>query len=227
MLNRTTQWLKHPMKCEAHPGSACSCSGTAEPWISRLAFGDFRVAPVWLVLRLWLGWQWLEAGWEKVNDPAWMQTGVAVQKFWQRAIVVPETGRPAVAYDWYRGFLQALLEGGHYTWFAKLVAVGEVAVGVALILGLLVGIAAFSGVFMNWHFVMAGAASTNAVLALVGTLLILAWRTAGWWGLDRWVLPLLGLRQMQAQPVRPGAEEPPPAGAGRGANPRPAGRRRD
>jgi thiosulfate dehydrogenase [quinone] large subunit len=130
-----------------------------------------------------------------------------------------------VAYDWYRAFLQALLEGGHYTWFAKLVAIGEVAVGIALIIGLLVGIAALGGVFMNWHFVMAGAASTNAVLALVGTLLILAWRTAGWWGLDRWVLPLLGLRRMQAQPVRPRADEPHPAGAGRGGNPRPSGRR--
>ena len=225
MLNRSMQWLKQPMKCEAHPDSACSCSGAAEPWISRLVFGDFRVAAVWLVLRLWLGWQWLEAGWEKVNDPAWMQTGVAVQKFWERAVVVPEAGRPPVAYDWYRAFLQALLEGGHYTWFAKLVAIGEVAVGVTLILGLLVGISAFGGVFMNWHFVMAGAASTNAVLALVGTLLILAWRTAGWWGLDRWVMPLLGLRRMQAQPAKALSAEPRPAATGGGSNPRPSRRR--
>jgi hypothetical protein len=29
-------------------------------------------------------------------------------------------------------------------------------------------------------------------MILVSGLLILAWRNAGWWGLDRWVLPALG-----------------------------------
>lgn len=139
-----------------------------------LVFGDLRLARIWLLLRLWLGWQWLESGWHKVTDPTWMQTGLAVKGFWERAIIVPETGRAPVAYDWYRVFLQEMLEGGHYTWFAKLVAVGELAVGIALILGLLTGVAAVSGIFMNWHFVMAGAASTNAMLALVGILLVLA-----------------------------------------------------
>jgi hypothetical protein len=121
MPSRLAQWIKQPMKCEAHPDSTRSCSWAAEPWFSRLVFGDFRFAPVWLVLRLWLGWQWLEAGWEKVNDPAWMQTGAAVQKFWERAIVVPEVGRPPVAYDWYRAFLQALLADVAGGWALHLV----------------------------------------------------------------------------------------------------------
>jgi thiosulfate dehydrogenase [quinone] large subunit len=210
------------MRCETHGVDACSCSGTAEPRISRLVFGDLRFAWVWLILRLWLGWQWLESGWHKVTDPAWMQTGAAVQGFWERAVVVPETGRAPVAYDWYRAFLQEMLEGGHYLWFAKVVAVGEVAVGLALVLGALTGVAAFGGVFMNWHFVMAGAASTNAMLALVGVLLVLAWRTAGWWGLDRWVLPLLGLRRTPNQLVKAQAETPRPVETGRN-RPRPSG----
>lgn len=163
-----------------------------DPPIARFLFADARTAWVWLALRLWLGFGWLSAGWEKIQNPAWMQTGTALQGFWTRAVVVPEQGRPAIAYDWYRGFLQILLEGGHYTWFAKLVAIGEAAVGVALILGVFTGIAAFLGVFMNWHYVMAGAASTNALLALTGVLLVLAWKNAGWIGLDRWLLPLVG-----------------------------------
>lgn len=163
-----------------------------DPPIARFLFADARMAWVWLALRLWLGFGWLSTGWEKLQNPAWMQTGTALQGFWTRAVVVPEQGRPAVAYDWYRGFLQFLLEGGHYTWFAKLVAIGEAAVGVALILGAFTGIAAFLGVFMNWHFVMAGVASTNALLALTGVLLVLAWKNAGWIGLDRWLLPLVG-----------------------------------
>jgi thiosulfate dehydrogenase (quinone) large subunit len=45
---------------------------------------------------------------------------------------------------------------------------------------------------MNWNFMMAGTASTNPVLILLSILLILAWRNAGQWGLDRFVLPIVG-----------------------------------
>lgn len=164
-----------------------------DPSLAKFLFGDVRMAWVWLLLRVWLGSQWLESGWGKASNPDWVQTGVTLQKFWERAVIVPEQGRPVVAYDWYRGFLQLLLEGGHYTWFAKLVVFGEIVVGILLIAGAFTGIAAVTGVFMNWHFVMAGAASVNGMYALVGILLVLAWKTAGWWGLDRWILPTVGV----------------------------------
>jgi thiosulfate dehydrogenase [quinone] large subunit len=165
----------------------------AEPAIARFLFADVRFSWAWLVLRVWLGWDWLGHGLDKFENPAWMQTGAALQAFWTRAVAVPAPpSRPAVAYDWYREFLRMLLEGGHHVWFAKLVTIGEILIGVALILGLFTGIAAFFGVFMNWHFVMAGAASTNAMLMVVGVALMMAWRTAGWIGLDRWALPLVG-----------------------------------
>lgn len=150
------------------------------------------MAWLWLPLRVWLGWQWLDAGMHKFSDPGWMSTGISLQKFWEKAVAMPEGAKPAIAYDWYRGFLQALLEGGHAAWFSKLVVFGELAIGTALIIGAFVGIAAFFGVFMNWHFVMAGAASTNAMLMVVGLVLVLAWKTAGWIGADRFLLPLAG-----------------------------------
>ena len=53
------------------------------------------------------------------------------------------------------------------------------------------GIAAVGGAFMNLNFMLAGSASTNPVLLLVGFLLVLAWKTAGYIGLDRWLLSLL------------------------------------
>jgi thiosulfate dehydrogenase [quinone] large subunit len=85
-----------------------------------------------------------------------------------------------------------MLDSGAYTWFAKVIAFGEILVGAALILGAFVGIAAFFGGFMNWNFMMAGSASINPVLFTIAILLVLAWKTAGWWGLDRWLLPILG-----------------------------------
>jgi thiosulfate dehydrogenase (quinone) large subunit len=164
-----------------------------DPWIARLLFEDTRFAAIWVVVRVFLGWQWLSAGWGKVNNPAWVETGAALRGFWQGAVAIPDEGRPAIAYDWYRSFLQGMLDAEAYTWFAKLIAYGEVLIGIALIVGAFVGIAAFFGAFMNWNFIMAGAASTNAMLGLAALLLILAWKTAGWYGLDRWLLPYIGV----------------------------------
>ena len=62
----------------------------------------------------------------------------------------------------------------------------------ALLLGILTGLAALFGAFMNWHFMMAGTASTNPVMLIVAVGILLAWKTAGWWGLDHFVLPYLG-----------------------------------
>lgn len=156
-------------------------------------FGNPRWSWLWLAARLYLGYIWITSGLGKLGNPAWMESGTALKGFWTNAVAVPDAPtRPAIAFDWYRSFIQFMLDSGSYTWFAKLVAVGEVVVGAALVLGLFTGIAAFFGGFMNWNFMMAGSASTNPVLFTLAILLILAWKTAGWWGLDRWLMPLLG-----------------------------------
>ncbi|MDP3963810.1 MAG: DoxX family protein [bacterium] len=148
---------------------------------------------VWVAVRLYIGWQWVEAGWHKLGDPKWMDGGTALKGFWERAIAVPAAPvKPLITYGWYRDFLEVLLSGEHYTWFAKLVACGEFAIGIALIVGAFVGIAAFFGATMNFNFMLAGSSSSNPVMFLGAVLLILAWKTAGHWGLDRWLLPRLG-----------------------------------
>ena len=164
-----------------------------DPPLARFLFSNPVTAPLWLVLRVFLGYQWVTAGWHKVQDPAWMATGDGLKAFLTRAAVLPAApAKAAITFDWYRSFLQGLLDAQVYTWFAKVVAVGELLIGVALILGLFTGIAAFFGGFLNWNFMMAGAASTNPLLFAVAVALILAWKVAGYYGLDRYVLPALG-----------------------------------
>jgi thiosulfate dehydrogenase [quinone] large subunit len=163
-----------------------------DPPIAQFLFSDIRFSIVWLVVRVLLGWAWLEPGLSKLGDPAWMQTGEALKGFWTNAVQVPTTGRPLIAFDWYRNFIQSMLDAGSYVWFAKLVAIGECLVGIALILGLFVGLVAFLGAFLNWNYIMAGSASSNGLLGLGAVLLILAWKTAGYYGLDRFILPRLG-----------------------------------
>ena len=162
----------------------------SDPPIAKFIFGDTRFALVWLVARLWLGYQWLAAAEHKITDPKWMQTGEALKGFWTGAVAT--SPKPVIYFDWYRQFLQFMIDTQAYVWFAKLVVAGETLVGICLVLGAFTGVAAFIGGFMNWNFMMAGTSSSNPFLFTVAVLLILAWKTAGYYGLDRYLLPLLG-----------------------------------
>jgi len=165
----------------------------ADPPFAQSLFNSPKWAWLWVIARLYVGYSWLTSGIGKLSNPAWTQTGEALKGFWERAVAIPDApARPLIAFDWYRGFLQSMIDAGAYTWFSKVIYIGEILIGVALILGMFAGIAAFFGGFMNWNFMMAGSASTNPVLFTLSILLVLAWKTAGWWGLDRFLLPALG-----------------------------------
>ena len=158
-----------------------------EPGLLTTFFSDTRLSVVWLALRLFVGYEWIEASLHKITSPAWVGDGTALLGFWKSAVAVQPS--PKITYDWYRSFLQMLIDGGHYVWFAKLVAFGEFAVGVALIIGAFVGVAAFFGAFMNWNFMMAGSTSTNPGLLALALFLLLAWKVAGYLGADYFILP--------------------------------------
>jgi thiosulfate dehydrogenase [quinone] large subunit len=171
-----------------------------DPPIARFLFQSSTAAWLWLVVRLYLGYQWIEAGWHKFTDPKWLGDGTALLGYWKAAVAVPATPAKApITYDWYRSFLQTLIDTQSYVWFSKLIVFGELLIGVGLIVGGLVGIAAFFGALMNMSFMLAGTASTNPVLFFLAVLLILAWKNAGYVGLDRFLLPVLGTPWKQSK----------------------------
>jgi thiosulfate dehydrogenase [quinone] large subunit len=170
-----------------------TASGQVDDPVSwKLLLGNTWFALLWMPLRLFVGQEWLSAGEHKVRADAWMSGGTALKGYWERATAIPETGTPAITYNWFRDFLTYMLDHEWYTWFAKLVAVGEVLVGLGLIFGALVGIAAFFGTVLNFNFLLAGSASTNPVLFGLGVFLVLGWKVAGYVGIDRYLLPLIG-----------------------------------
>jgi thiosulfate dehydrogenase [quinone] large subunit len=173
--------------------SVSDVSRIQEPPVATWAFASTGIAPIiWLVVRLYLGYEWLVAGWGKVTSDAWMNGGAAVQGFAAGAIESGTQGEhPRIAYGWYVNFLEWVRDSAH-TWMAPLVAVGEVVIGIGLLLGAFTGIMAFLGVVLNFSFIFAGSAGVNPLFLLLGLLLMLAWRNAGWYGLDRWLLPALG-----------------------------------
>ncbi len=163
-----------------------------EPKLSRLLFADTRLGLLWLVVRLYVGWQWIQAGAEKLGNPAWVggQAGTGLAGFLGGALKKATGAHPDVQ-GWYAAFLRDFVMH-HTVVFSYMVAFGEAAVGVALILGAVTGVAAFFGCFMNMNYLLAGAVSINPVLFVLGLFLVLAWRVAGWYGADRWILPNLG-----------------------------------
>ena len=156
------------------------------------SFSAIRAGWLFLLLRVWLGYQWVTASLHKITSPDWVVTGNALKGFWAGAVAIPATGHPAITFDWYRAFLQYMLDIQAYTWFAKLVAYGEFLIGIGLILGAFTGIAAFFGGLMNWNFMMAGSASTNPLLFVAAVAIILGWKVAGYIGADYFLLRWVG-----------------------------------
>ena len=176
------------------PVADTSAGQTDDPVIWKLLMGNSYWALIWMPVRFFVGLEWVAAGEHKVRGDGWMDGGTALKGYWTNATTVPE-GRPnapAGTYAWFQDFISYMLRHEWYTWFAKIIAVGELLVGIGLIVGALVGIAAFFGTLMNFNFQLAGSASTNPVLFALGVLLVLSWKVAGYWGLDRVLLSAFG-----------------------------------
>jgi thiosulfate dehydrogenase [quinone] large subunit len=184
-----------------------SATQIEEPPIARFLFADTRIALLWLVVRLYVGYEWFTAGWDKLTGRSiafdsfgqaakggpWVfagHDGTALSGFVAGALKQAQGAHPAVQ-SWYASFLQNFVQPNAAV-FSYIITFGELCVGLGLILGVLTGIAAFFGIFMNLNFMLAGAVSINPVIGTLAIFLVLAWRVAGYYGVDRYLLPLLG-----------------------------------
>ncbi len=163
------------------------------PAFTRYLFGNTRAGLFWLPIRIFLGFEWFSAGWEKATSSGWLDGGSSLAGYWHGAVAIPQSGRPPISFEWYRGFLDFLISIHAETWFSWLIVFGEMAVGIGLLVGALTGIAAFFGATMNMSYMLAGSASSNPILFAASVGLILGWRVAGYYGLDRYLLPRLGV----------------------------------
>ncbi|HTK33582.1 MAG TPA: DoxX family membrane protein [Candidatus Paceibacterota bacterium] len=166
--------------------------------ISHLLFNNTKASWFWFIVRIYVGYEWLIAGWGKVTSPSWTgpTAGGALSGFLNGALAKTASAHPDVQ-GWYAYFLEHVVLAHAHTW-SYFVAYGELLVGLALILGIFTGVAAFFGLFMNLNYLLAGTVSTNPVLFVLGIGLVMSWKVAGYIGLDRWLLPMLGT------PWRPG-----------------------
>jgi thiosulfate dehydrogenase [quinone] large subunit len=163
-----------------------------DPPIARALFSETRFAWILLIVRLYVGYQWLAEGIDKVTSPVWggAKAGVALTG-WLHGSLAKTAGAHPDVQGWYALFLRDAVIP-HAAFWSVLVSYGELFVGLGLILGLFTGIAAFFGTTMNMSYMLGGTISTNPILFALATLLVLGWKTAGYWGLDRFILRRLG-----------------------------------
>ncbi|MFS0863113.1 DoxX family membrane protein [Fredinandcohnia sp. 179-A 10B2 NHS] len=142
-----------------------------------------KMAVIWTVLRIWLGIQWIEAGWHKIAD------GFDAGGFLQGALAKATGDHPAVQ-GWYATFLEGFAVP-NIELFNVLIPWGEVLVGLGLILGAATIPALIAGAFMNLNFLLAGTVSTNPILFTVAVILLFAGAASYYYGVDRFAIPYL------------------------------------
>lgn len=193
----------------------------SDPVFWQALTGNVWLSVLWLPLRFVLGIHWFQAGYAKIFTPGWGKSGM-VQKmvdgemtesmvvrgqsmkgFLAGAAGVDFSGNKLLDADgnevaartvfgWYENFLVWLVKNDSTSWFGPLISWGEMLVGLGLLFGALIGIAAFFGTLMNMNFMLAGTVSSNPWMFALTVFVIIGWKVAGYLGFDRWLLPALG-----------------------------------
>jgi thiosulfate dehydrogenase [quinone] large subunit len=132
----------------------------------------------WTAMRVWLGVMWIQAGsaklWGAEAAGFIHNNGAGVAGF-------ATHGTPA--YSWWGSFLHSFVVPNAGS-IGILVAVGEYAIGIALVAGLFTRFAALGSLALLFTYVMSGTASVCAFYALFAIVILVMWRTSSWIGAD-------------------------------------------
>ena len=170
---------------------------------------DRRLGIVWLAARLWVGYEFFHAGWQKSTSESssWWGSTSGVHGFLSNAGSSASTsGAHAAVPHWYASVVNhVFLHLDHV--FAIAIPLGELLVGAGLILGLFTMASAFFGVLLNLNFMLSGStgAGLNPEMLTLGMLILFAGSAAYVFGVDRFLLPRLktGLSDRRRKTVAP------------------------
>ncbi|MCQ6277513.1 DoxX family membrane protein [Bacillus sp. V3B] len=136
------------------------------------------------MLRVYLGYTWLMAGWGKIAGGQFDASG-----FLQGALAKATGENPAVQ-GWWVVFLEnAAIPNVEI--FNTLVPWGELLVGLGLLIGCFTKTAVFFGIAMNFSYMFSGTTSTNPQLVLLSMFILVSAMNAGRYGIDGMIMPTL------------------------------------
>ena len=143
----------------------------------------------WLVLRVYVGYDFLTAGIDKLESGKWLGQASAITGFLKGALGKATGAHPEVQ-GWYVTLVKNVFLPNAAV-FSTMVALGETLVGLALIFGVLVKFSAVCGAMMNLAFVSAGTTSSNATMLLFEIAMIFGGAGVGYYGIDYFLIPAL------------------------------------
>ncbi|MGE7768805.1 DoxX family protein [Peribacillus sp. NPDC096540] len=136
------------------------------------------------VLRVYLGYTWVMAGWGKLTGGQFDASG-----FLQGALANSTGEHPAVQ-GWWVVFLENVAIP-NVEIFNTLVPWGEFLVGIGLLVGCFTKTAVFFGLVMNFSYLFSGTTSTNPQLVLLSMFILVSAMNAGRYGVDGMIIPTL------------------------------------
>ncbi|MFZ5824360.1 MAG: DoxX family membrane protein [Bacillota bacterium] len=144
---------------------------------------------IWLVIRLYIGYQWTMGGWGKLTGAKPFDATGFLKGAAAKAVPAAPGARPVVQ-AWWADFLNGFAIPNAKL-FNFLIPWGELLVGLALILGFATIFAAVMGMTMNFAFLLSGTVSSNPnYLILQFILVAVGGAYAGYIGIDYWFRPL-------------------------------------
>ena len=143
-----------------------------------------QVSILLAVLRVYIGYTWIMAGWGKIAGGQFDATG-----FLQGALENATGEHPAVQ-GWWAVFLKNVAIPNVEV-FNTIVPWGELLVGIGLLVGCFTTIAVFFGLVMNFSYLFSGTTSTNPQLVLLSMFILVSAMNAGKYGIDGMIMPTL------------------------------------
>jgi thiosulfate dehydrogenase (quinone) large subunit len=152
-------------------------------------FANRYAAPIWLALRLYIGWIWLQFGIRKI-ETGWLTSDPMGGVLKQIA-----KGNLPVPWAPFRDFAAFLVDAGLTPYLSMSMPFMEIAVALAFLSGILVVPAAIGGALLLLNFILSGIGTLafDGRLLLGHLLLVLAFRVAGLIGFERLALRVLTL----------------------------------
>jgi thiosulfate dehydrogenase (quinone) large subunit len=143
-----------------------------------------QVSILLAVLRVYLGYTWVMAGWGKITGGQFDASG-----FLQGALA-KATGENPVVQGWWAVFLENVAIPNVEA-FNFLVPWGELLVGLGLLIGCFTKTAVFFGIAMNFSYMFSGTTSTNPQLVLLSMFILVSAMNAGRYGVDGMIMTRL------------------------------------
>jgi thiosulfate dehydrogenase (quinone) large subunit len=143
-----------------------------------------QVSILLAVLRVYLGYTWVMAGWGKITGGQFDASG-----FLQGALA-KTTGENPVVQEWWAVFLENVAIPNVEA-FNFLVPWGELLVGLGLLIGCFTKTAVFFGIAMNFSYMFSGTTSTNPQLVLLSMFILVSAMNAGRYGVDGMIMTTL------------------------------------